>query len=46
MQVQVLVRWSSSLSRWYRPNDVQLSRVALKPPGENMSSGGPDPVTS
>jgi hypothetical protein len=27
-------------------NDVQLSRVALNPPGENISSGGPSPLIS
>jgi hypothetical protein len=25
--------------------DVQLASVALNPPGENISSGGPVPVT-
>ena len=28
------------------PNERQFSIVALKPPGENRSSGGPEPVTS
>ena len=34
------------LMRAYTPSVLHFSSVASKPPGENMSSGGPEPTTS
>src|SRR5919106_3964779 len=46
MQVYRLVRCSRSLVRAYTPSVVHFSTVASKPPGANISSGGPEPNTS
>src|ERR1700730_16625242 len=46
MQRYFLERCSSSLVRAYTPAVVHFSTVPSNPPGENISNGGPAPITS